>query len=149
MKSKFKTSNLVLLIIGLAALLAIQAKVVMPYIYEIAASDLFLEDSGDDMNRQSASNQMTIAAFSQCNTYIANNDLSDYTVTFSQAAINAFSLGNFRYVVNADINIQPSDSAALTRRYVCRIKYANDEDNTDTSNPDNWSIEGLSGLDNI
>jgi len=149
MKSKFKTSKLVLLIIGLAALLALQAKVVMPYIYEIAASDLFLEDSGDEMNRQSASNQMTLAAFSQCNAYIANNELPDYTVTFSQAAINAFSLGNFRYVVNADIDIQPADSTAFTRRYVCRIKFSNDEDNTDTSTPDNWSIEGLSGLENI
>ncbi|NOQ77040.1 MAG: hypothetical protein GQ475_04465 [Methylococcaceae bacterium] len=149
MKSKLIKSKLLLLIVGLIILLTFQAKVLMPYIYEIAASDLFLEDSGDEANRQSTSNTMTIAAFSQCNSYIANHELSDYTVTSSQASINAFSLGNFRYVVNADIGIQPSDSASFTRRYVCRIKYANDEDNTDISNPDNWSVEGLSGLENI
>lgn len=144
MKFKF-----LLFVACLVVLLAFQAKVIVPYLYDIAASDLFLEDSGDKANRQSSSNDMTIAAFDQCNSYIANEELADYTVTFSEKAINAFSLGNFRYVINADLDVQPADSASVTKRYVCRIQYSNDEDNTGTSDPKNWSVDGISGLDNI
>jgi len=143
---KFK---LLLFVVSLVALLAFQSKVVVPYLYDIAASDLFLEDSGDTANRQSSENAMTIAAFDQCNTYIANEELADHTVTFSEKAINAFSLGNFRYVINADLDVQPTDSASVTKRYVCRIQYSNDDDNTNTSDPKNWSVDGLSGLDNF
>lgn len=139
--------NFVFLIIGLAILLAFQAKVVMPTIHDIAASDFFLEDSGDEANRMSADSLMTNAAFNQCNNYIANDELSDQTVSFSDNPINAFGLGNFRYVINADIEIQPVDSASFTRRYVCRIQYSNGSDTTGLSDSDNWSVDGISGLD--
>jgi len=143
---KFK---LLLFVVCLVALLAFQSKVIVPYLYDIAASDIFLEDSGDEANRQSASNTMTIAAFDQCNTHIANEVLSDYTVTFSEKAINAFSLGNFRYVINADLGAQAADANSVTIRYVCRIQYSNDEDSPNTADPENWSIDGISGLDNF
>ncbi len=138
--------NLIFLIIGLALLLAFQAKVVMPMIYDIAASDFFLENSGDETNRMSADTTMTNAAFTQCNTYIANEELPDQTVIFSEKPINAFGLGNFRYVINADIEIQPADSEIFAKRYVCRIVYSKGSDTTGISDPDNWSVEGLSGL---
>ncbi len=141
--------NFIVLIVGLAVLLAFQAKVIVPFVKDIASSDLFLEDSGDESNRISTSNLMTNEAFNQCNTYIANEVLSDDTVRFPEKPINAFSLGNFRYVINADIDIQPTDSASFTRRYVCRIKYSNDEDSTGTADPENWSVDGISGLDDI
>jgi hypothetical protein len=141
--------KIVLFIICLVALLAFQAKVVIPYVYDIAASDFFLEDSGDEMNRSSSSNPMTSSAFNQCNNYIATEILSDATINFPEKPINAFSLGNFRYVINADIDIQPTDSASFTRRYVCRIQYSNDEDSSGTADPENWSVDGLSGLDNL
>lgn len=144
MKLKF------LIFIGcLVALLAFQAKVIVPYLHDIAASDIFLEDSGDEANRQSTSNTMTIAAFNQCNAHIANEVLSDYTITFSEKAINAFSLGNFRYVINADLDIQPADAASVIKRYVCRIQYSSDDDNPNISDSENWSVDGISGLDNI
>jgi len=138
--------NITFLIIGLVALLAFQAKVVMPYVYDIAASDLFLEDSGDESLRTSTSNEMTTAAFLQCNNYIADEILPDNTISFPTTPINAFSLGNFRYVVNADIDIQPADSASFIKRYVCRIQYSDGDDKTGLLNSDNWSIDGLSGL---
>ena len=135
-------------IICLVALFAFQAKVVMPIVYDIVASDFFLEDSGDEVNRTSSSTLMTNAAFNQCNTYVANDVLSDHTITFPKSPLNAFSLGNFRYVINADIDIQPADAAVFTRRYVCRIQYDND-DSSEASNSDSWTIEGFSGLDAI
>ncbi len=139
--------NIYFLIGGLALLLAFQAKVVTPIVYDIAASDFFLEDSGDEANRTSSTTLMTDSAFTQCNSYIANEVLSDDSISFSEKPINAFGLGNFRYVINADIEIQPTDSAAHTRRYVCRIQYTEGDDTTALSDPDNWSIDGISGLD--
>jgi len=139
--------NIYILLIGLIILLAFQAKVVMPIIQDIATSDLFLEDSGDEANRTSSTTIMTDNAFTQCNSYIANELLSDDSISFSEKPLNAFGLGNFRYVINSDIEIQPNDSATYTRRYVCRIQYTEGDDTTALSDPDNWSIDGISGLD--
>jgi len=142
-------SKLLLFVVCLVALFAFQAKVVVPVLYDIAASDFFLEDSGDESSRTSSSNQMTQAAFNQCNNHIANDILPNHTVTFPSSPLNAFSLGNFRYIVNVDIDILPVDSASFSRRYACRIQYSENDDNNGAENPDNWSIEGISGLDNI
>jgi len=143
----FIKSKTFLVIVGLVILLAFQAKVVMPIVYDIAASSFFLEDSGDEVNRTSTSNLMTDTAFTQCNTYIANEALPNQSINFSEKPINAFSLGNFRYVINADIEIQPVDAAPIFKRYVCRIAYKNGDDTTGLSEADNWSVDGISGLD--
>ena len=127
-------------IICLVALFAFQAKVVMPIVYDIVASDFFLEDSGDEVNRTSSSTLMTNAAFNQCNTYVANDVLSDHTITFPKSPLNAFSLGNYKYVINADIEVTPESPPSVTRRYVCRIKFHNDDENTDASDSENWDI---------
>ncbi len=142
-------NKLILFFIILIALLAFQAKVIMPIVYDIAASDIFLEDSGDEVNRISTDTAMTEAAYKQCNFYIANELLPEHTFTFSKQPLNAFSLGNYAYVINADLKIMPNNAASFTRRYVCRIKYLNEDDNTGISDFENWSIDGFSGLDNI
>ena len=138
-----------LFVIALIALLLFQAKIIMPFVKDIATSDLFLEDSGDEINRISTQNLMTESAFNRCNTHIATEVLPDTALTFPLQPINAFSLGNFQYVINADIEISPSNAATFTRRYVCRIKYLNGSDNTGVSDADNWSVDATSGLDNI
>jgi len=139
--------NIYFLIGGLAILLAFQAKVVMPLMYDIAASDFFLVDSGDEANRTSSTSMMTDNAFIQCNSYIANELLSNDSISFAEKPLNAFGLGDFRYVINSDIEIQPNDSAAFTKRYVCRIQYTEGDDTSGLSDPDNWDIDGISGLD--
>ena len=133
----------------LVLLLVFQAKVVVPFAYDIAASDIFLEDSGDEASRISTNNNMTNEAFEQCNNHIANEILADdYTLIFAKTPANAFSLGSYRYVINADIEIQPTDGASFRRLYVCRIKYSMTDD-SDPSIADNWSVEGLSGLNDV
>ena len=141
--------GVIVFIIALAALLAFQYKVVVPFIYDIASSDLFLEDSGDEINRISSETLMTGAAFQQCNSYIANELYPDLTITFSEKPINAFGLGSYRYIINADLEIMPEDAATFIKRYACRIQYENGDDTTGLSDIENWSIEGLSGLDNL
>ena len=141
--------GVIVFILALAALLAFQYKVVVPYVYDIASSDLFLEDTGDELNRISADTLMTGAAFQQCNSYIANELYPDLSLTFSEKPINAFGLGAYRYIINADLEIMPKDAAMFIKRYACRIKYENGGDTTGLSDIENWSVEGVSGLDNL
>ncbi len=139
----------ILFIACLIALIALQVKVVMPLLYDIVASDFFLEDSGDEENRISTTTPFTINAFNQCNRHITELLSPENSVSFSEQAINSFSLGNFQYVINADIEITPKNSATFSRKYVCRIKYLEGADNSaDATLPDNWSVNGLSGLNN-
>ncbi len=143
------TKKFLLFIIFGGVLFAFQAKVVMPFVYDIISSDLFLEDTGDEKNDISATNLMTISAFDQCNNYIANELLADTTIVFSDTFVNAFGLGAFRYVLNADLEIQPENAPVFSRRYVCRIKYSEGHDTSVTNISDNWSVYGISGLDDL
>lgn len=144
MKNKF------LLVVVLAtALLVFQSKVIMPYIYDIAASDLFLEDTGDEKNDISSANLMTLAAFDQCNNNIASELLPDSTLVFSDTFINAFSLGSHQYVLNANLEIQPDSAPVFSKRYVCKIKYSKGNDTSVLNVDENWSIIGISGLANL
>jgi hypothetical protein len=142
--------NFLLFIVCLVALLVFQVKAVMPLIYDIVASDFFLEDSGDEENRISTTNALTINAFDQCNNHITKLLSPENSVSFSEKAINSFSLGNFQYVINADVEITPENATPLNRRYVCRIKYLEGADSSaNLSISENWSVDGLSGLDNL
>lgn len=138
-----------LIVIALIALLVFQIKVVLPFVMDIVASDLFLEDTGDEPNSISTNTIMTDAAFNQCNFYIANELFPEDSLTFSEKPLNAFGLGGFQYIVNSDLEIMHNNAAPSNRRYVCRIKYLNSDDTTGLSDIANWSIDGISGLDDI
>lgn len=121
----------------------------MPFAYNTAKSDLFLEDSGDDGSREAISNPMTDMAFKQCNDYIKSELGEKFTISFSSAPINTWGLGNYEYLINADVNINTNNSPAKTERYACRIQYDKSNDNNDTANNENWSIIGVSGIDDL
>jgi len=139
----------IIFIVCLGGLFAFQAKVILPFVHKVVASSLFLEDTGDEENRISTSNLLTDSAFDQCNSHIKVKFSPDYSITFPEKAINAFSLGNFQYVINADIEIQPNQGTPISRKYVCRIKYLEGGDKSGINDSDNWSVDGLSGLDDI
>ncbi len=142
--------KVILFVVCLVGLIALQAKVIMPWVYDIAASDLFLEESDDVAELdKSISTDMTSYAFDQCNLYIANELGTDFSTSFSSKPINAWGLGNYHYVINADIDLTPSDAQSFTRRYVCRIKYNKGNDQSGVTSPDNWTVEGVSGLDEL
>lgn len=140
--------NILLLIIGIVTLLVLQTKVLMPFVHDIVASDLFLEDSGSEKNRISTNTEMTDRAFEQCNIYIANETFPEHNITFAKKPIGAFALGNYGYIINAELEILPANDAAYTQKYACKIKYLNKDDSSGISDPDNWSISGVSGLSN-
>ncbi|WP_347987562.1 hypothetical protein [Methylomonas sp. AM2-LC] len=138
--------SIVLFVVCLAGLLALQIKFVLPYMNEIAASDLFLVESKDLASPLPISNDMTAIAFSHCNTYIKKDLGEETAVAFANQPTNVWSLGNYEYIVNADAEITPKDAAGSMRHYVCRIQYQNGDDLSGVASIDNWNIEGINGL---
>jgi hypothetical protein len=73
--------KIILFAVCLALLLALQIKFLLPVMYDIAASDLFLVESKDNASSMPISNDMTAIAFSQCNNYISTKIDSDSTAS--------------------------------------------------------------------
>ncbi|MDD2724951.1 MAG: hypothetical protein PHH59_13135 [Methylovulum sp.] len=149
MKNFIKNHPILKLIIGLAALLLIQQKVVMPLVYEVIKSDMFLVDSNDKASQLPISTHLTEIAFTHCNQYIKSKLDPNLAITYPEKPINAWSLGNYQYVINAEITISSEPSKSSTKKYACRITYNNGDNQDGVSDFDNWTIDGLSGLDEI
>lgn len=141
--------KIILFAVCLAGLLALQIKVFMPWMYDIAASDLFLVESKDDANPMAISNDMTAIAFSHCNNYINSKIGSENSVSFANQPLNAWSIGNYEYIINAEVDIASKDAASTIHHYVCRIQYENGDDLSGANDIDNWSIEGITGIPDL
>lgn len=141
--------KLLLFVVSLVALLLFQSKAVMPLVYKVVSSDIFLKDSPDEANRMTISTDMTNIAFQHCNTYISDDIDSDFSVSFVEKPTNAWAMGDYQYIVNADIDIKSNDGQNFTRSYVCRIEYNEKDDPSQSAEFKNWSINGVSGLDNL
>jgi hypothetical protein len=89
---------------------------------------------------------MTAFAFTHCNANISKELGEDKNVSFANQPTNVWSLGNYEYIVNADVEISPKEAPSKIHHYVCRIQYANGDDTAGASNIENWSIGGISGL---
>ncbi|ASF47704.1 hypothetical protein [Methylovulum psychrotolerans] len=144
MKNFLKKYPTVVLIIGLCTLFLTQQKVVMPFVYDIIKSDLFLVDSNDKASQLPISTHLTELAFNNCNTYIKSTLDPNTTITFPAKPINAWSLGNYQYVINAEVT-----TASGAHKYACRITYNNGDDQEGVADIKNWSVDGLSGLEKI
>ncbi|HEY8157927.1 MAG TPA: hypothetical protein VIF10_04390 [Methylobacter sp.] len=144
-----KKYTIIFFIASLTILLLIQSKVVMPFVYKVIQSDLFLVDSKDQGGQDPISNPLTQLAFSHCNTFIKSKLGPDVSISFPEKPLNAWSLGNYQYVINAEIDITSTTASTVTKKYVCRINYKNGDNDEGSLDSANWSIEGLSGLDSI
>jgi hypothetical protein len=144
-----KKYTLLFFIVSLGILLLVQSKVVMPLVYKVIQSDLFLVDSKDQGGQDPISNSLTKLAFSHCNNFIRSKLGPDVSVNFPEKPLNAWSLGNYQYVVNAEIDITSATASTVTKKYVCRINYKNGDNEEGSVDFANWSIEGLSGLDSF
>jgi len=144
-----KKYSILIFIVGLATLLIIQKEVVMPFVYKVVQSDLFLVDSKDQGGQTPISTPLTGLAYSHCNTYIKSKIGPDASISFPEKPLNAWSLGNYQYVINGEIDITSTTASTITKKYVCRINYKNGDNEEGSLDFANWSIEGLSGLDPI
>lgn len=142
-----KKYTLLIFIVGLATLLLIQKELVMPFVYKVVQSDLFLIDSKDQGGQTSISTPLTGLAFTHCNSYIKSKLDPDISISFSDKPLNAWSLGNYQFVINGEVDITNATANTVTKKYVCRINYNNGDNEEGALDFSNWSIEGLSGLD--
>lgn len=134
-----------LFIAGLIILILLQSEVIMPLVNKVIQSDLFLVESKDEASQMPISNEMTDFAFKHCNAYIKSDLKNDDVINFSQKPINAWTLGNYQYVVNAEYSIT-GDSQTTTNKYACRITYKNGDATEGAADFNNWAIDGISGL---
>jgi hypothetical protein len=142
-----KKFPLLFFIICLAILLAFQSKVVLPLVLKVVSSDFFLVDSKDQASQSSISTPLTELAYMQCNNYIKSKLGHDVSISFPEKPLNAWSLGGYQYVINAEIDITTPTASTTPKKYVCRINYKNGDNEEGALDFANWSIEGLSGLD--
>ncbi len=133
-------------IIAFIALLLTQYKLVMPFVYKVVSSDLFLVNSNDQASQIAISTPLTDIAFHFCNDYIKTELDENIKVTFPDKAQNAWTLGNYQFLISADITLTGADSVATTKKYACRITYNNSDDQAGINDFANWSIIGVSGL---
>jgi hypothetical protein len=143
-----KKFSVLYLIIGIAVLVLITQKIILPLVNEVVKSDAFLVDSKDQGSQFAISNAMTDLAFMHCNNYIKAELGSDTTINFSDKPTNAWSLGNYQYVVNAELNMTNAANTS-TKKYACRITYDNGDDTAGSLDFENWSIIGIDGIDGI
>jgi len=141
--------KIILFVACLAGLLALQIKFLLPWMYDIAASDLFLVESKDAANPMPISNDMTNLAFLQCNRYVNNQIGSEGSAQFASQPANAWSLGNYEYIVNAEVEVTLKDVPTNLYHYVCRIQYTEGDDLSGVNNGDNWSVVGITGLPDL
>ncbi|MDA1342914.1 MAG: hypothetical protein O2966_03380 [Proteobacteria bacterium] len=143
-----KKFSILYLIIGIAVLFLLTQKVILPLVNDVIKSDAFLVDSKDQGSQLPISNPMTDLAFMHCNNYIKSELGSDTSITFSEKPANVWSLGNYQYVVKAELNMTNAANAA-TKKYACRITYDNSDDTSGSADFDNWSIIGIDGIDGV
>lgn len=146
MKKKYRT---LLFIAALAALLLSQYKIIMPFIYKIAASDLFLVNSNDQSSQLPISTPLSGIAFMHCNNYIKSKLEPNVSITFSEKPLNAWTLGNYQYVISAKASFTNESANTSIKNYVCRISYNNGDNEDGSLDFENWSIVGISGIDEI
>ncbi|MBL6985990.1 MAG: hypothetical protein ISR72_02905 [Methylobacter sp.] len=144
-----KKYSILIFIVCLTTLILIQQKVIMPFVYKVIQSDLFLVDSKDQGGQLSITTPLTGIAFMHCNNYIKSKLGPDVSISFAEKPLNAWSLGNYQYVINAEFDITSPTESTITKKYVCRINYKNGSNDEGSLDFSNWSIEGLSGLDSI
>jgi len=149
MPSFLKKHPVMVLILGLLALILLQRELIMPLVHKVIKSDLFLVESTDQGDMLPVSTPLTEMAFMHCNKYVKSELDSDLSIAFPDKPINAWSLGNHQYVINAEIGVTNDSSGTMNKKYVCRITYTKGDDETGIADYDNWSIYGLSGLDDL
>ncbi len=143
-----KKYSLLFLIIGIGILVLITQKIILPLVYNVAKSDAFLIDSKDQGSQLPISNSMTDLAFMHCNNHIKSELGPDTTIAFAEKPLNAWSLGNYEYVINGEATLT-SSSNTEKKKYACRIAYENGDNLDGALDFANWSIEGIDGIDGI
>jgi len=135
-----------LFLAGLVALILFQNKAVMPLVEKVASSGIFMEDTGDEGSRLPTSSSMTNFAFMQCNKLIKEQLDEDINITFPSEPLQSWSIGNYNYIINAEIELGSDSGTTYFKKYACQIQYDNGAELEGVMDSDNWNLHGMSGL---
>ncbi len=142
--------NILIFAVAFIALIIFQREVVLPLVFEVVKSDLFLADSNDIGSQEVISNEMTDFANLHCNRYISDEFGSDEVhFDFNEKPLNAWDIGNYTYLINSELEFTNAEGQHSFKKYVCRIKYNPGSNSEGAPDYENWSIYGISGLDEI
>jgi len=145
--NKMSKKKVFLLFASVIGLVVMQREFLIPAAKDAAKSDLFLIDSKDQGSMITQSNEMTQFAFQHCNVYLKKDLDEKTTVVLPEKPLNAWSLGNYEYIVSAEADVSHEGSAPKKHKYVCRISYKNGDDISGAKDFNNWSLDGLSKVD--
>lgn len=145
LKNLLKKYRILILIVGLLVLSVSQQKLFMPYVYDVIKSDLFLVDTKDKGSDLPVSTPLSNIAFMHCNNYLKSKAETDVTMNFAEKPLKAWDIGNYQYVINAEVSIT-NNAGTSSKKYACRITYNKGDNEEDALNIDNWSIIGVSDL---
>ena len=145
--NKMSKKKIFALFAAVIALVVFQRELLIPMAKEAAKSDLFLIESKDQGSMITQSNEMTQFAFQHCNTHLKADLDPKTTVVLPEKPLNAWSLGNYEYVVSAEADVMKEATPPNKHKYVCRISYKNGDDTSGAAEFSNWSLDGLSKVD--
>lgn len=145
--NKMSKMKIFALFASVIALVMFQRELLIPMAKDAAKSDLFLIESKDQGSMITQSNDMTQFAFQHCNTHLKADLDEKTTVTLPEKPLNAWSLGNYEYVVSAEADVSHDGAVAKKHKYVCRISFKNGDDTSGAKEFENWSLDGLSKVD--
>lgn len=143
-----KKYSFIYLLIGFALLILFSQKVLLPLVYDVVKSDAFLMDTKDQASQYPISNEYTDLAYMHCTTFIKSKLDQNIELSFLDKPLKAWTLGNYHYLINAEVTIKGSEGAA-NKKFVCRITYNKGEDKDGAQDLDNWTIEGIDGIDGL
>jgi hypothetical protein len=139
-----KKYRVLLFALGLLLLSLSQQQLIMPVIYDVIKSDLFLVESKDKGSDLPVSTPLSNIAFTHCNNHIKSKSAPDSTVSFSEKPLKAWDIGNYQYVISAEINLTNNAAETVTKKYVCRISYNNGDNQEGILDINNWTVVGVS-----
>jgi hypothetical protein len=145
--NKTSKKRILIIIIGVIALIVFQRELLIPIAKDAATSDLFLVDSKDQGSMISQSSEMSQFAFQHCNVHLKASLDEKTTVNLPEKPLNAWSLGGYEYVVSAEADVLKEATPPTKHKYVCRISYKNGDDTSGAAELSNWSLDGLSKVD--
>jgi hypothetical protein len=136
LRSKYSILFLILFIILLYAILE---KAVIPFVMDVAESELFFENAAEEEQLGNVRNERTDFALMHCKNSIKEDGMLPENADFLNSKYDAWALGNRTYIVRSGVTVMDPEKGHVDRKFACKIRLV-ENDPTDFKN---WSILGI------
>lgn len=120
------------LLVYVVALYVGHNTVLIPFLEDVARSDLFLDVSDNDQDRSRV-------AVLQCKSNIARELETNDQAHFPSEDFKVWRLSPSRYLVQSHVYENVASDAQSKTHFLCKLSYTGG----DEFNPDSWSVEAL------